>query len=211
MTKLLTTLTLVVCILAVAGFAMFGSPSSAVAAQAELGAEAPGFTLKDVSTGNDISLSDYEGKTVVLVFHSMTCPWYWMRENAGYDRILIPMAKEYAEKDVVFLGINANSHEATEDLAGYVQEHSSYPVLKDTGNVVADAYGAKVTPHVYVINKEGELVYRGAIEKRVSNPGACGTSDTPYLKPVLDALINGSELPYTDTNSEVKGCGIKRV
>ena len=212
MTKLLSILIAVVCILAVAGFAMFGSPTQVVAADAELGAEAPGFTLKDVSTGDEVSLSDYEGKTVVLVFHSTTCPWFFMRENAGYDRVLIPMAAEYADKDVVFLGINANKNESTASIAEYVAEHETgYKVLKDEGNTVADAYGAQVTPHIYVINKEGELVYRGAIEKRVSNPGACGTSDTPYLKPVLDALINGSELPYTDTTSEIKGCGIKRV
>lgn len=212
MTKVLTTLIAAVCILAVAGFALLGNPTHAVAGEAELGAEAPGFELKDVTTGENVSLSDYEGKTVVLVFHSTTCPWYKMRDNGGYDRVLAPMASEYADKDVVFLGINANKTESTEEIAKYVADHESpYKVLKDEGNVVADAYGAQVTPHIYVINKDGELVYRGAIEKRVSNPGACGTSDTQYLKPVLEALLNGSELPHTDTTSDIKGCGIQRV
>ncbi|MEM1356125.1 MAG: redoxin domain-containing protein [Planctomycetota bacterium] len=211
MTKLLTTLTAAIAVCTVAGYALLGNPTQAVADEAELGAEAPAFSLRNVNTGADVSLADFEGKTVVLVFHSTTCPWYRMRDNGGYDRVLIPMAAEYADDDVVFLGINANRTESTENIAEYVTTHESYPVLKDEGNVVADAYGARVTPHVYVINGEGELVYKGAIESRVSNPGACGTSETPYLKPVLDALINGTELPYTDTTSEVKGCSIKRV
>lgn len=212
MSKLLTSMIAAVAILAVAGYAFVGTSSTVVAADAELGESAPGFTLKNVATGEDVALSDYEGKTVVLVFHSISCPWYEMRENGGYDRVLAPMAETYADKDVVFLGINANRTEPTEEVAGYVSEHNSpYAVLKDEGNVVADAYGGQVTPHVFVINGEGELVYRGAIEKKVSNPGACGTSDTQYLAPVLDAIIDGSELPYTDTTSEIKGCGIKRV
>ena len=76
------------------------------------------------------------------------------------------------------------------------------------GAKVADQFGAQTTPHVFVINKEGVLVYRGGIEQAPGRPSDCGQMQEQYLEPVLVALTEGKPLPYTETKS--KGCGIKR-
>ena len=69
-------------------------------------------------------------------------------------------------------------------------------------------FGATTTPHIFVIDEEGTLVYRGGIEKAPSSPSQCGQMKQQYLEPVLTALVADQPLPYTDTKS--KGCSIKR-
>lgn len=184
----------------------------AVASEADtatIGEAAPAFTLPDAVTGERVRLADHEGKIVVLLFHSITCPYYKMNENAGYDRVFVEMVEAYEEKDVVFLGINANSKETAVKIAKYCNKYEvNYPVLKDEGNNVADAYGGEVTPHVMVIDQQGKLRYRGGVERHAGGPAGCGESETPYLGPVIDALLKGEDPPFTET--EPKGCKIKR-
>ncbi len=177
----------------------------------KVGEEAPGFALKDVRTGEEVSLADFRGKkTVVLTFQSLACPWNYMRENAGYERVLFPLSEEMASKDVVFLSINSNYDETVEVLKGYVEKHNMpYPLLKDPGNEVADAYGAQTTPHFYIIDKEGVLRYQGGYEQTPTNPEACGNMDEQYLVPAINAVLSGEEPEQTVTRS--KGCTIKRV
>ena len=211
MTKLLTSLTaLLIVAAAVAGFFFINQDKALAADAAPIGSDAPGFTLTDVETGKEVSLSDYKGKVVVLLFHSTTCPFYAMDENKGYDRVFVPMVESYKGKDVVFLGINSNKNETSEKIKDYVEKHNiNYAVLKDEKNVVADAYGALVASHTMVIDQKGVLRYRGGVEAPPSNPGTCGKSEEQYLAPVIDALLDGKEPPYTETKP--KGCGIKRV
>jgi peroxiredoxin len=185
------------------------APAYAEKPPAELGEAAPGFELKDLQ-GQTHKLADFKDKIVVLRFQSMHCPWDRMRPSGGYERMLSPMAKEYAGKDVVFLGINSNKNESVEKLKAYAEKHEiPYPILKDPGNKVADMYGARTTPHMFVIDREGKLRYRGGIEENPPTPEDCGKMDEQYLRPVLDALISGNEVPYSDKPS--KGCSIKRV
>jgi len=175
----------------------------------EIGEPAPAFELKDVSTGQTHALSDFEGKIVVLTFQSISCPWNFMRESAGYERVFAPMAKNYADDDVVFLAINSNVTESVDELRSYQAKHNlPYPILKDPGHEIADKYAAATTPHVYVIDKDGVLRYRGGVEKVPGSPEQCGEMEEQYLGPVLDALIEGEQLPYTATRS--KGCAIRR-
>ena len=76
---------------------------------------------------------------VIEQFHSTTCPFYRMSEDTGYDRHFVPTVKDYADKGVVFLGVNANRTESIDDIKKYIDKHSiNYAVLKDEGNVVAD-------------------------------------------------------------------------
>ena len=146
-----------------------------------------------------------------MMFHSTGCPFYKMHEDKGYDRVFVKMADEYKDKDVVFLGVNANRNESVDKIKAYVEKHSiNYTVVKDEGNKVADAYGAKVTPHIMVIDKEGKLRYRGGVEKLQGGPAGCGESDEQYLGPVIDALLDGSEITVP-TETKATGCGIKRV
>ncbi len=195
---------------AIVGYFAFAQNQAVAADAAAIGSDAPAFTLKNVATSEAVSLADYKGKVVVLMFHSIGCPFYAMNETKGYDRVFVPMVESYKGKDVVFLAVNANKNESTDAIKSYLDKHSiNYAVLKDEGNKIADAYGAKVTPHVMVIDSQGKLRYRGGVEKRPANPGACGQSDEQYLGPVIEALLNNSELPATETPAT--GCGIKRV
>jgi peroxiredoxin len=179
--------------------------------QASVGSPAPQFTLTDVRTGEPVSLSDYADKTVVLVWQSINCPWDKMRDSGGYQRVLSPLAEEWAAEDVQFIAINSNKTESVEQVASYAEEHAiPYPILKDPGNVIADAYEAKTTPHFYVISQgEQELLYKGGYEQVPTSPEKCGQMDENYLKPVVTAVLNGDPLPMTETKS--KGCSIKRV
>ena len=190
-----------------------GSKSSEAAnesgTKAKIGEEAPAFTLKDVVDGKDVSLSDYKGKIVVMTFQSINCPWDKYREEAGYQRVLNQLADEYESKDVQFIAINSNSDETVEQVKEYAENSPvPYPILKDPGNVVADEYGGVTTPHFFVIDKEGKLVYMGGFEQAPNTPEQCGEMEEQYLVPVLDAVIEGKDLPFTVTKS--KGCTIKR-
>ncbi|MEO0477553.1 MAG: redoxin domain-containing protein, partial [Planctomycetota bacterium] len=144
--------TAALCLVAVIGLSLFSGQQEALAAdKAKIGAAAPAFTLPDVTTGSEVSLEAHKGKVVVVMFHSINCPFYKMHEDKGYDRVFVPMVDSYKDKDVVFVGINANRTESTEKIKAYVEKHNiNYTVVKDEGNKVADIYGAKVTPHVMV-------------------------------------------------------------
>lgn len=205
-------MTAALCMVAVLSFGLLSGQQDAHAAKnaAAIGDAAPVFALPDVVTGSEVSLDDHKGKVIVLMFHSTSCPYYAMNENKGYDRVFVKMVESYKDKDVVFLGVNSNRNQPSDKIKQYVDKHSiNYAVLKDEGNKIADAYGAKVTPHIMVIDQESKLRYRGAVEKASRNPADCGNSDTQYLGPVIDALLDTKEPPVTETKPV--GCGIKKV
>lgn len=177
-----------------------------------LGEPAPQFSLDDVVTGQTVNLSEFQGKVVVIAFQSVNCPWDKMRDSGGYQRYLSPLSQQYTDQDVVFLAINSNKNETVEEVGSYHEQHSlPYPILKDPNNVIADAYNAKTTPHVYVIaaDEQQTLVYMGGIEQVPTSPEVCGQMEENYIVPVLTAVLAGDDLPFTKTTP--KGCGIKRV
>ena len=187
--------------------------SSAVWAQAVVGQPAPEFTLTDVVSGEEVSLSDYKDKVVVVTWQSIACPWDRMRPSAGYQRVLTPLAQQWEaeNREVVFLAINSNKAESVQRLASYHEKyHMTYPILKDPGNVIADAYGAQTTPHFFVVDDDEHqtLVYKGGFEKAPISPEACGQGEEAYLVPVVMAVLAGEEPPVAETKS--KGCAIKR-
>ncbi|MEM6757565.1 MAG: redoxin domain-containing protein [Planctomycetota bacterium] len=178
---------------------------------AHVNAPAPQFTLTDVRTGEPVSLSDFSDKLVILVWQSINCPWDKMRDGGGYQRVLSPLAEEWAANDVQFIAINSNQNESVEQVAEYASTHDiPYPILKDPGNKIADIYGAQTTPHFYVITPgDQDLVYMGGYEEVPTSPEKAGYMNENYLKPVVLAALNGAPLPMTETKS--KGCSIKRV
>jgi len=200
---------------AIAAVGLLAGPALAMEAP-EVGKKAPDFTLKDIE-GNTHSLKDFRGQVVVLHYHQIACPW-----EANYQPYFNKLAKQYrdAGTPVQFLAINSNKGESVSLLKKYqagelsaretAGEHPpvAYPMLKDPGNKVADKYAAKTTPHMYVIDEEGTLRYRGGVEESPAAPSEATKSDKQYLKPVLEALINDSTVPYKVTRS--RGCGIKR-
>lgn len=209
MHKWILTTAVLVAVAATSMLAIAKDKNGDMMAQAQLNEKAPNFTLANVETGESWSLSDNQGKFTVIVFESIHCPWNYLRPDGGYERVLKPMAAKWKDKGVEFVAINSNKNESDADVKAYAEKvQLGYPILRDPGAKVADQFGAQTTPHVFVINKEGVLVYRGGIEQAPGRPSDCGQMQEQYLEPVLVALTEGKPLPYTETKS--KGCGIKR-
>lgn len=197
-------------VMTLAGTLALGTPLRAEAPK--IGAAAPAFELKG-SDDQVHKLSDYKGKIVVLYFHSTECPW-----AKAYQPILNQLAQKFGpvEKDgkpverVAFVGINSNQSEDTARIKANAQQYkTAHPILKDPDNKVADAYDARFTPHVFVIDGEGKLRYMGGLEKPPVSPREVGKSKEQYLEPAIAALLEGKEPPQTST--QAIGCSIKRV
>jgi peroxiredoxin len=165
------------------------------------GSKAPTFTLKDAD-GAEHSLNEFlKSKFAVVMFIATQCP-----VSNAYNERIVALNNEYASKGVTFIGINSNRQES----AAEVKEHSAkhgfkFAVLKDPGNTVADAYGAQVTPEIFVIDSQGMVRYHGRIDD---------SQDTEDIKSrdlsiALDALIAGKEAPRAVTKAF--GCSIKRM
>lgn len=174
---------------------------------AEVGKPAPDFTLKDIE-GKEHKLSDYKGKVVVLEWTSHHCPFVVRHQKEQQT-----MQKTYAEfKDqgVVWLAIDSTRSDfqggyTNEKISGWVKDAEvTYPILRDEDGAVGKLYGAKTTPHMFVIDKEGKIVYAGAIDDDV--PGR-KDNDKNYVAEALKATLAGStvETPYT----KPYGCSIK--
>lgn len=166
-----------------------------------IGDQAPDFELQD-HAGKTHSLSAYAGKIIVLNFCSQECPW-----SRGADAKINEVARAYAPKEVVFLGID--SHRSTQPEA--IQAHTEnagvpYPVLKDTGNAYADKLGAQRTPEFFIVDRQGKLAYHGAFDNR-TRPDQMGSSN--YVADALDALLAGQKVAKPE--AAAWGCSIKRA
>lgn len=167
----------------------------------EIGQAMPDFELKD-STGKTHTLDQYKNTIVVFDFCTLECPF-----SRGTDPSIIELAKDYGEKGVVFLGVDSNKDIGPEEIQSYIEETKiPYPILKDVRNVLADKVGARVTPEIFIMGKDGKLAYHGAPDNR------SGPKSTPtefYLKDALEALVAGK--PVEKTSVKAWGCGIKRA
>ena len=159
------------------------------------------FTLPDYN-GKMHSLTDYkDSKAIVIIFVATECP-----VSNAYNSRMENLYKEYNSKGVAFLGINSNKAESAERIKEHAEENGlTFTILKDKNNVVADELDASVTPEVYVVNNNFEVLYHG----RIDNSKNESDVETQDLKTALDEILSGKEV----TNSATKafGCTIKRV
>lgn len=163
------------------------SPKDKDAAQSEVkgakvGDKAPAFALKDLK-GTEHKLADYSGKIVVLEWVNPKCP---VCQQVHHDGRVGNMLKEInGMKDVVFLGMSSNSEITVDQNVAKLKEYGvDYPVLMDADTAVAQIYGARTTPHVFVIDGKGILRYQGALD---NDPNAKLTGDK---KPVTNYVLN---------------------
>jgi peroxiredoxin len=165
------------------------------------GAQAPAFTLTDVA-GNTHTLGDYgQQKAVVVMFISTRCP-----VSNAYNERMVQLHHDYTAKGVAFLGINASQRESVAEIKGHAAQHGfPFPVLKDVDNVIADAYGAQVTPQIYLIDPTGLVRYQGRIDDS-RNPQSIKSQD---LRAALDAVLTGNTVPTPSTKAF--GCAINRA
>ena len=180
------------------------------AAQAQApGRDAPSFTLTDVS-GKRVDLAALRGKTVVLEWTNPACPFVQKHYNSGNMQGL---QKRFGQ-DVVWVTINSTATGHSEYLkpaqqADWMTKQGGAPtfVALDADGKVGRAYGARTTPHMYVIDPAGKLVYAGAIDdKRSTNPADVKTANN-YVAQALGDLKAGKAVSTPAT--QAYGCSIK--
>jgi hypothetical protein len=183
--------------------------SAAAFANAPAGSPAPTFTVTDL-TGKAVNLADYKGKTVVLEWINFGCPFVQKHYKSGNMQAL---QKKYAN-DVVWLAVNSTNKgssdwtdppKLTRELQGFGAAPAKY--LVDEPGTVGRAYGAKTTPHMYIIDPAGKVVYNGAIDdKRSTNVEDVKTSKN-YVVAALEEMKAGKAV--TTASTTPYGCTIK--
>ena len=171
---------------------------TARAAEIEIGTQAPDFSATGVD-GEDYSLASTKGaKAVVVFFTCNSCP-----VAVAYEDRLIEFANQYADKGVQLIAINCNNR--TEDLAAMKKQSKengfSFPYVFDASGQSARDYGARVTPHFFILDGDRRIAYRGAFDDDMRKP------TTHYVAAAVDAILEG-ETPAT-TTTKAFGCGIK--
>lgn len=171
-------------------------------ASAKIGAPAPAFTLKDTA-GKDVSLADFAGKIVVLEWINPDCPV--CREKMEDGSVAKMMADSKAvDPNVVFLFINSTHYMADKPASSgdYLSKNKvEAAALIDGDGAVGKAYGAKTTPHCYVIASDGTLAYEGAIDNDEQSP------TVNYVVSAVKALKEGKAVSPATTKAY--GCSVK--
>ncbi len=163
------------------------------------------FTLKD-QNGKDVSLSDFKGKIVVLEWVNPDCPFTKRHYSPSYNTA-VKLVNEYKNKPVVWLSINStNSHDQDINKAWAKEKGVTHLVLDDSQGTVGKLFGAKSTPHTFIINPDGKLVYKGAFDNdpRGNMPE---TERVNYVKQVVDDLLTNKEPSVKETKPY--GCSVK--
>lgn len=175
--------------------------SPAGAAPAEVGQPAPDFTLKD-EAGTTRALSAYRGKVVVLEWTNPDCPFV-QRHYA--DKTMQKTLAALAGKPVVWLAIDSTySNTPDRSAAWKKQQGVVYPILQDPSGTVGHAYGAKTTPHMFVIDEKGIVRYAGAID---DDPHGRSAAATNYVRQAVEAVETGKTVPASTTAPY--GCLVK--
>lgn len=190
------------------GFLPFGNIPAALAQP--LGAPAPAFTLAD-SNGGKRSLADFKGKTVVLEWTNHECP-YVGKHYRGKN--MQALQKKWTAQGVVWLSVISSApgeqgHVTPQQANKLTAERGAAPtaVLFDPTGKVGHAYGARATPHMFVIDREGVLVYMGGIDDQPSARLEDLKVARNYVDQALTELAQGKPVSYT--NSRAYGCSVK--
>ena len=178
------------------------SPAAEPVAAAAVGAAAPAFSLED-QTGKKVSLSDYAGKIVVLEWVNPDCPFVQRHANA---KTMTNLIGKYGSQNVVWLGINSTHYADNAANAKWIDKHSlPHAILNDQSGTVGRAYGARTTPHMYIIDPSGKLVYAGGIDD--DQGGSKGATAVNYVDKALAELTSGKSVSLPETKPY--GCSVK--
>jgi len=192
---------LIVCLISTGGFAA-DSPA--------VGADAPDFSAPD-SKGKTHTLAQHKGKYVVLEWFNPECPFVKKHYGSGNMQKL---QEEFTGKGVVWLTIdssapgmegNLSADQANAKMAELKMRSSA--LLLDPDGKAGRTYGAKNTPHMFIINPEGKIIYAGAIDSKPSANSADIASSTNYVKAALEESMGGKAV--TTANTKPYGCSVK--
>lgn len=194
----------------IATAALVAFVASGAQAAATVGQAAPDFALKDTA-GKTVRLSDFKGKHVVLEWTNPGCPFV----KKHYDSGNMPATqKDATDKGVVWLSINSTEKASSDylepaKLMVWKTERKSAPtaVLMDEEGTVGKSYGARTTPHMYIVNPQGQLIYAGGIDSIPSARVSDIEKATNYVKVGLAEALAGK--PLSAATTQPYGCSIK--
>jgi peroxiredoxin len=177
------------------------SPSSTPDATAAVGAPAPAFTLED-QDGNEVSLSDFSGKVVVLEWTNWDCPFVQRHYRSG---TFTKLFEKFKDQGIVWLAVNSTNYATAEKDKEWIEQYNlPYPILSDFTGRVGKMYDAKTTPHMYIIDKTGTLVYAGGID---DDPQGESENPTNYVENALNEVLAGKDVSVPE--SKPYGCSVK--
>src|SRR5262245_919372 len=169
---------------------------------ATVGQAAPEFVVKD-QDGREVDLAKLRGKIVVLEWTNPDCPFVQRHYRA---KTMTTLADRFKSKDVVWLAVNSTNYmDAAKDRAWRSEQGFSYPILDDSAGTVGGAYGARTTPHMFVIDKAGTVVYQGAIDDDAA--GGNEAMARNYVAEALDDVTAGKPVRVMETKPY--GCSVK--
>ncbi len=190
-------------------FALISGCASSIAGtstEAKVGAAAPAFSLQDLE-GQTVTLEAHRGKTVVLEWFNPDCPFVKVAHEA--NGALETMASDRSG-EVTWLAINSNAkgksgHGVERNKEAAEAWSMTHPVLMDADGTTGRAYGARTTPHMYIVDPEGMLVYAGALDN-----APMGRHDGGYVNHVARALDDlAAGRPVKTPQTKPYGCSVK--
>ncbi len=194
---------------ALAALTLVGAMPSANAA-VTVGKPAPEFTGTD-SNGKSHKLSDFKGKVVILEWTNPECPFV----KKHYDsKNMQGLQEKYTGEGVIWLSINSGAEGEQGNLKDeaankYIKDHGAKQTayLLDPSGTIGKAYDAKTTPHMFVIGKDGNIAYEGAIDDNDSAKPEDAATAKNYVSAALDSLLAGK--PVEKTQTKPYGCSVK--
>lgn len=178
--------------------------------QAKLNESAPNFKLKD-SNGKEYSLSDFKGKIVVLEWINYECPFVKKHYNS---KNMQSLQERYTSKGVIWLAICSSApgkqgNFSSEEINNRSKDHNAKftAYLIDEDGKVGKMYGAKTTPHMFIVDKDGKLVYAGGIDDKATTDVEDVKTAKNYISAALDELLNGKQVSIQ--SSVPYGCSVK--
>lgn len=176
-----------------------------VAGQAS-GKQAPQFELSNFKSRKAVKLSDYKGRIVVLEWMNLECPF--SRYHYETAHTMVDLATKYKDKNVVWLAINSTNNTTVEANREFARKHKlPYPILDDRTGEVGRQYGARNTPHMFVIDTNGVVVYEGAIDNAPLGKQEPSAGSVNYVDKALTELLAGQKISTPVTPPY--GCTVK--
>ena len=165
-----------------------------------VGAKAPAFSLVNAMDGRTVAFRPGDGKLSVVVFTCNGCPY-----AKAFEPRIVELARQYQAKGVAFYAVNPNDEAKypVETLDEMKTRSYPFPYLKDANSATARAYGARVTPHIFVVDKTGTVRYRGYVDDSAKPE----ERKTTGLTNALDDLLAGRQVANNATRAF--GCSIK--
>ncbi|MCX7797628.1 MAG: thioredoxin family protein [Melioribacter sp.] len=159
------------------------------------------FKLKDYN-GKEYQLIDFKNsKAIVIIFIATQCPI-----SNAYNSRMEKLYQEYKDKGISFIGINSNKQESIEEIKAHAKNNNlNFIILKDYNNIIADKFKASVTPEVFVLSPEFEVLYHGRIDDSRKEEEV----KSQDLRNALNEILEGKKVTKAETKAF--GCTIKRV